>query len=132
MASSFDCAPHQCLRQLDLYFQYLRLLNSQTIDLLLSVVPNLTYFSINRIRNNRNSVIDDSLVPILYERLPKLRHFHINSMHYTPRPILSGSDSDSDDSGSDDDDDDDDDSDSDDDDDDSDDDDDDSDSADDL
>ncbi|CAF3936401.1 unnamed protein product [Rotaria sp. Silwood1] len=104
MVSSFDCTPHQFLRRLDLYFQYVRLINSQTIDLLLSVVPNVIYFSINRIRNNRNPVTDDSLVPILHKRLPKLRHFHINVMYYTLVTILSDSDDDIDDDDTDDDD----------------------------
>ncbi|CAF3000021.1 unnamed protein product [Rotaria sp. Silwood2] len=95
MVSSFDCTPHQFLRRLNLYIQYIRLINSQTIDLLLSVVPNLIYFSINRIHNNRNPLTDDSLVPILHKRLPKLRHFHINRMYYRLVTILSDSDDDS-------------------------------------
>lgn len=69
---------HTSLRRFDLTLNSITFSCCQIIDLLLSLVPNLTYFSVKGSSSDANYIHIDSLAVILEQRLPKLRQFFLD------------------------------------------------------
>jgi hypothetical protein len=69
---------HTSLRRFDLSLNSTTFSCCQIIDLLLSLVPNLTYFSVKGSSSDANYINIDSLAIILHQRLPKLRQFYLD------------------------------------------------------
>jgi hypothetical protein len=76
---AFQCPFHTSLRRFDLSLNSTMFSCCQIIQILLSLAPNLTHFSITGSSSDALYLDINSLAAILHQYLPKLRQFHLNA-----------------------------------------------------
>ncbi|CAF3433170.1 unnamed protein product [Rotaria socialis] len=74
----FDIAPHVCLRRFYLYLNQTMFSCCDIIEILLSLVPNLTNLVILGAASTVYSLNINSLADMLHRCVPKLQHFYLN------------------------------------------------------
>ncbi|CAF1540122.1 unnamed protein product [Rotaria magnacalcarata] len=74
----FDIAPHICLRRFHLYLNQTMFSCCDIIEVLLSLVPNLTDFGIRGTASTAYSLNINLLADVLHRCVPKLQHFHLD------------------------------------------------------